>query len=70
MINYLVFCSINTDSITIIPPVTIMSVGISPKIKKVSINPKTGNKNKKAKPFQLDKIYTNRTSSYVQILKL
>jgi len=29
---------------TIIPPVVIMDVGISPKMKKVSINPKTGNK--------------------------
>jgi hypothetical protein len=29
---------------TIIPPQTIIMVGISPKIKNVNINPKTGNK--------------------------
>jgi hypothetical protein len=30
--------------ITIIPPVTVIKDGTSPKIKKVSIKPKTGNK--------------------------
>ena len=32
------------DVITIIPPHIVSIVGISPKIKKVSIKPKTGNK--------------------------
>ena len=42
--NYLVFWSKYIDVITINPPNIVIKEGISPKIKKVNINPNTGNK--------------------------
>ena len=44
MKNYLVFCSRYIDVITNIPPIIVNKEGTSPNIKKVNINPKTGNK--------------------------
>ena len=44
MKNYLVFWSKYIEVITIIPPNIVIKEGTSEKIKKVNINPNTGNK--------------------------